>query len=205
MIHKIRKSRRNRLSGDCASAWGFVRNVMKTRRVSSCLGQSRFSPAQARLPAAAASFSALAIRAQPLLVQAGMESRVEDEQQILDQWPKMPDGSDWDGFNLVTLLDRDESPFKGAWDVQSFILEVEQSLNARVADIPSVSAGANHYVSGDRDLTLLASDVCVDTVGLSCQACQRTRHHSASLARRRQHSWLSRFGSREKAALARPL
>lgn len=101
-----------------------------------------------------------------------MDSRVEDEQQILDQWPKMPDGSDWDGSSLLTLFDRGESPFRGAWDVQGLIREVEQSLNARVIDIPTVSSGANHYVCCAPDIgSLLRTDACFNTTGPSRQAC----------------------------------
>ncbi|PNY29795.1 Uncharacterized protein TCAP_00295, partial [Tolypocladium capitatum] len=96
------------------------------------------------LPALVSLFS-LPYHARPLLVRVGMDSCVEDEQRILDEWPKMPDGTDWDGSSLLVLFDHGESPFQGAWDVQSLICEIEQSLNSRVVDIPTVSSGANHY------------------------------------------------------------
>ncbi|PHH89988.1 hypothetical protein CDD83_4787 [Cordyceps sp. RAO-2017] len=69
-----------------------------------------------------------------------------EEQTTLDEWPKTPDGRDWDGTQLLTLVRRGESPFGGTWDVDSLVHEVEQSLGASIVDIPTVSFGANHYV-----------------------------------------------------------
>lgn len=74
-----------------------------------------------------------------------MDSGFGDEQDILDEWPKMPDGSDWDGTSLLTFVHGGDQFL--AWDVHSLIREVEQSLDTRVVDIPTVSSGANHYVS----------------------------------------------------------
>lgn len=75
-----------------------------------------------------------------------MDLGASEEERQLDEWPKMSDGTDWDGTSLMTFLSRGESPFRGLWDVMSLIREVEQILQARVVDIPSVSFGAHHYV-----------------------------------------------------------
>ena len=38
-----------------------------------------------------------------------------------DDWPKMPDGSDFDGKQLLTLVRSGNSPFRGVWDVNLLI------------------------------------------------------------------------------------
>ncbi|KAG5338672.1 hypothetical protein C0989_006677 [Termitomyces sp. Mn162] len=57
----------------------------------------------------------------------------------------MPDGTSFDGRNVLTLVRNGDSPFKGAWDIHLFIDEIENKLGARVVDIPSVSKGSNNY------------------------------------------------------------
>jgi hypothetical protein len=64
-----------------------------------------------------------------------------------DDWPKMPDGSDFDGKQLLTLIRSDNSPFYGVWDVNLLIREVEENLGAQVIDIPIIYKGSNNYVS----------------------------------------------------------
>lgn len=64
-----------------------------------------------------------------------------------DDWPKMPDGSEFDGKQLLTLVRNGHSPFQGVWDVNLLIREIEEVLGARVIDIPTVSKGSNNYVS----------------------------------------------------------
>jgi hypothetical protein len=61
-----------------------------------------------------------------------------------DEWPKMPDGCDFDGKQLLTLVRNGTSPFP--WDVNLLIQEVEEKLGTRVIDIPSVYSGSNNYV-----------------------------------------------------------
>jgi hypothetical protein len=59
----------------------------------------------------------------------------------------MPDGSDFDGEQLLTLVHSGSRPFHGVWDVCLLIREIEENLSAQVIDIPAVSKGSNNYVS----------------------------------------------------------
>ena len=63
-----------------------------------------------------------------------------------DDWPKMPDGSDFDGKQLLTLVRSGNSPFHVVWDVKLLIREIEENIGAQVIDIPIVYMGANNYV-----------------------------------------------------------
>lgn len=74
-----------------------------------------------------------------------------------DDWPKMSDGRDFDGLNLLTLVQSGNSPFRDEWNVELLIQEIEKNLCARVIDIPRVSSGSNNYVS------------CINPRGLSLQ------------------------------------
>lgn len=62
-------------------------------------------------------------------------------------WPKMPDGSDFDGKQLLNLVHNGNSPFHKVWDVNLLIRETEENLGDRVIDIPVISKGSNNYVS----------------------------------------------------------
>ena len=62
-----------------------------------------------------------------------------------DDWPKMQDGIDFDGKQLLTFSGN--SPFHGVWDVNLPIREVEENLCTEVIDIPVVYKGSNNYVS----------------------------------------------------------
>ena len=64
-----------------------------------------------------------------------------------DDWPVMPDGSDFDGEDLLTLVRAGNSPFNGVWDVNLLIQEIEENLGSRVTDILAVNKGSNNYVS----------------------------------------------------------
>lgn len=64
-----------------------------------------------------------------------------------DEWPKMPDGTDYDGKDLLNLLRDGKSPFADVWDVNLLIREIEEHLNTKVVDIPFIYHGANSYVS----------------------------------------------------------
>ena len=64
-----------------------------------------------------------------------------------DDWPKMPDNSDFDGKQLLSLVRSGNSPFRGVWDINLLIREIEMNLNAHVIDIPVISKGSNNYVS----------------------------------------------------------
>ncbi|KAF3310519.1 hypothetical protein TWF173_009406 [Orbilia oligospora] len=57
----------------------------------------------------------------------------------------MPDGTDFDGKQLLTLVLDGKSPFQGVWDVKLLIQEAEENLNAQVIDIPEVYKGSNNY------------------------------------------------------------
>lgn len=64
-----------------------------------------------------------------------------------DDWPKMPDGSDFNGKDLLTLVRNGNSPFRGVWDVNLLIREIEETVDAQVIDIPAIYKGSNNYVS----------------------------------------------------------
>ena len=64
-----------------------------------------------------------------------------------DEWPKMPDGSDYSGKKLLSLVRRGQSPFEGRWDVGFLIREIEENLKAEVVDVPFTYKGSNNYVS----------------------------------------------------------
>lgn len=71
----------------------------------------------------------------------------DDNRYIGDVWPKMPDNTDYDGEQLLTLARSGNSPFKDVWDVNLLIQEVEENVGGHVVDIPIVSSGSNNYVS----------------------------------------------------------
>lgn len=64
-----------------------------------------------------------------------------------DDWPKMPDGSDFDGQQLLTLARSGNSPFNEVWDVNLLIREIEENFGSQVIDIPFIYNGSNNYVS----------------------------------------------------------
>lgn len=64
---------------------------------------------------------------------------------LCDDWPQMPDSSDFDGEHLLTLVRSGNSPFHGIWDVNLLIREIEDSLATQVIDIPLLSKGSNNY------------------------------------------------------------
>jgi hypothetical protein len=63
-----------------------------------------------------------------------------------DDWPIGSDGDQYDGTQLVRLVQNNASPFKDVWDVQLLIKEVEEKLEVKVIDIPFVDKGSNNYV-----------------------------------------------------------
>ncbi|KAJ8125508.1 hypothetical protein O1611_g8131 [Lasiodiplodia mahajangana] len=67
----------------------------------------------------------------------------DDDAYIDDDWPKMPDGSDFDGKHLLGLVHNKKSPF--SWNVNLLIQEIEENLNTRVVGIPYVDKGSNNY------------------------------------------------------------
>lgn len=72
-----------------------------------------------------------------------------------DDWPLMPDGTEWNGKDLLGLSCDGSSPFGNIWDVRILLGEVEIQVQAREVDVPRVYAGANNYVR--TVLTVLAS------------------------------------------------
>ncbi|KAI1130650.1 3-hydroxybutyryl-CoA dehydratase [Nemania abortiva] len=62
-----------------------------------------------------------------------------------DEWPSGPDGNPYDGLQLWDLVQSNKSPFKGVWDVNLLVREIEEQLSTQVTDIPSVSKGSNNY------------------------------------------------------------
>lgn len=61
-----------------------------------------------------------------------------------DSWPVMPDGTNYDGKQLLSLVRSGNSPFKDAWDVNLLTQELEENLGAAVTDIPRVYSGSNN-------------------------------------------------------------
>lgn len=59
----------------------------------------------------------------------------------------MPDGTDFDGERLLTLVHAGSSPFHPIWDVNLLIREIEDNLGSQVIDILTVNKGSNNYVS----------------------------------------------------------
>ncbi|KAK0710253.1 3-hydroxybutyryl-CoA dehydratase [Lasiosphaeria miniovina] len=57
----------------------------------------------------------------------------------------MPDGSDLDGKELLTLVRSGNNPFHGVLGVNLLILEIEENLNTQVIDIPAIYKGSNSY------------------------------------------------------------
>ena len=64
-----------------------------------------------------------------------------------DDWPKLPNGTDYDRKQLFDLVLNGKSPFSDVWDVHQLIQEIEEHLGTEVMDIPFVYDGANCYVS----------------------------------------------------------
>ena len=64
-----------------------------------------------------------------------------------DDWPKIPDGSKYDGNELLALVRSGNSPFHGVWDVNLLIREIEDNLGAQLIDIPAIYYGSNNHVS----------------------------------------------------------
>jgi len=71
----------------------------------------------------------------------------DSDEYIWDDWPIMPDGSQYDGKDLLNLTRRGNNPFHEFWDVDVLIQEIEEQLGTRVVDIISISSGSNNYVS----------------------------------------------------------
>jgi hypothetical protein len=65
---------------------------------------------------------------------------------VEDDWPTMPDGTDYDGKNLLALVRGARSPFDKDRDVKLLINEIENVADAQVVDIPAIKSGSNHYV-----------------------------------------------------------
>ncbi|PUU81669.1 hypothetical protein B9Z19DRAFT_1113281 [Tuber borchii] len=57
----------------------------------------------------------------------------------------MPDGNDFDGKHLLSLVRSGSSPFEGLWDVNLLIQEIEANLDTQVIEIPDISTGSNNY------------------------------------------------------------
>ncbi|KAK4225993.1 hypothetical protein QBC38DRAFT_481553 [Podospora fimiseda] len=62
-----------------------------------------------------------------------------------DDWPSMPDGTPYDGKNLLELVRSGKSLFDGVWDVKLLIQEIEEKLKTQITGIPAVHKGSNNY------------------------------------------------------------
>ena len=71
----------------------------------------------------------------------------DPEEYFHDKWPWMPDGSAWDGTDLLSLARGDQRPFANRWDVNLLFQELEERLGSKVVDVPAVDKGSNKYVS----------------------------------------------------------
>jgi hypothetical protein len=63
-----------------------------------------------------------------------------------DEWPSMPDSSEYDGQQLGSLVRDGKSPFQTRWDVNLLISEIQDNIQLRVIDISTVEKGSNNYV-----------------------------------------------------------
>ena len=102
----------------------------------------------------------------------------------------MPDGIDFDGKQLLTLVRRGNSPFHGVWDVNQLIREVEQNLCTKVIDIPVVYRGSNNYVSLSFQLSSYVETEVGWRTGFPPQAIESTRHRGTIGSWRCQHAQL---------------
>ncbi|KAF4636483.1 hypothetical protein G7Y89_g1591 [Cudoniella acicularis] len=57
----------------------------------------------------------------------------------------MPDGSDLDGKELLTLVRKGRSPFEGVWNVDNLIRKIEEKIDTKATNILYVSKGSNNY------------------------------------------------------------
>ncbi|KAI4632831.1 hypothetical protein J4E80_000189 [Alternaria sp. BMP 0032] len=62
-----------------------------------------------------------------------------------DEWPVELNGEEYDGKHILTLVRDNASPFKDVWNVQSLIDEIEEKLQVKVTDIPTIDKGSNNY------------------------------------------------------------
>lgn len=69
------------------------------------------------------------------------------DQDFLDPWPILDDGTEWDGMGLLDLLQANQSPFGKSLDVRALLLEIQASINVEITNVPIVTYGANHFVS----------------------------------------------------------
>jgi hypothetical protein len=68
-----------------------------------------------------------------------------------DDWPELPDGTPYDGTQILALIAANNDPF-GSWDIRLLTQQIEESLNTRVVDIPLITKGSNKYV-GDGEFS----------------------------------------------------
>ncbi|KAL4924074.1 uncharacterized protein BDV17DRAFT_222641 [Aspergillus undulatus] len=117
---------------------------------------------------------------------------------LRDAWPKMPDGRDYDGTNLLRLVIDNKSPFDGLWDVKKLFKEVEQNFRARIVDVPSVTRGSSNcvcYVSLlTRSIPLKPPNPYLPMTypGHPHKTPQPTRHPRPPKQNRHQHAQLQR-------------
>ena len=107
-----------------------------------------------------------------------------------DDWPKMQDGIDFDGKQLLALVRSGNSPFHGVWDVNLLIREVEENLCTEVIDIPIVNKGSNNYVSLSFQSSLYVETEVGWRIGFPPQAIESTRHRGATGSWRCQYAQL---------------
>jgi hypothetical protein len=59
----------------------------------------------------------------------------------------MPDGNNFNGKQLLTLVRSGNSPFHGLWDINLLIREIKENLDTHIINIPVISKGSNNYIS----------------------------------------------------------
>lgn len=81
-----------------------------------------------------------------------------------DEWPiQMPDGTEYNGQDLLAFVRAQKSPMAPGWDVNTLMNELHQLLGSPILDIPQVTAGSNHYVSTVCGREASLSDGCLLT------------------------------------------
>ena len=63
-----------------------------------------------------------------------------------DEWPSHA-GVVYDGRGLLELLGQSRNPFRGQWDPQQLVNEVEEHVEGRIVEIPFIAKGSNNFVS----------------------------------------------------------
>lgn len=105
-----------------------------------------------------------------------------------DEWPSGPDGSQYDGKQLMSLVHNNQNPFHGVWDVKLLVQEIEEKLNTQVTDIPIINKGSNNYVSSHLYIRSRITQTAHPCLGFSSENLEQTGHCGSSSSWRCQYA-----------------